>query len=72
MRRNFVTEKYSSRSRLGGGIHFVDSMPKTNSGKVIRREVMEMASEFFKTARNTDPHIQSYLQEIPEDFRDLI
>jgi len=33
----FVAERVSSPKRLRGGIKFVDSIPKTPSGKILRR-----------------------------------
>lgn len=39
---DFVAEKVSDRQRLRGGIKFIDMMPRTPTGKVLRRKVREM------------------------------
>lgn len=65
-------EKFPSRSRLRGGVYFVDSLPNTHSGKLIRRKITEIATDMFKAAKSSDPDVQSYLREIPEEFRKLI
>ena len=57
---------------LRGGVYFVDSLPKTPSGKVIRGKVTELATEIFHKAGINDPDIQSYIADIPEYVRKLI
>lgn len=42
---NFVREKFSDYKQLRGGIFFVDSLPMTPSGKVLRRKVRTIAIE---------------------------
>ncbi|XP_076234912.1 luciferin 4-monooxygenase isoform X2 [Calliopsis andreniformis] len=37
----FINERVSSPKRLRGGIKFVDSIPKTASGKILRRELRD-------------------------------
>ena len=37
----FVNERVSSHKRLRGGIRFVESIPKTASGKILRRELRD-------------------------------
>lgn len=37
---------------LDGGIYFVDELPMTASGKVIRSKVKEMAQQFYQTKKN--------------------
>lgn len=68
----FAIEKFPIRSRLRGGVYFVDSLPKTFTGKPIRKEIVEIAAQRFKSIKESDPDIQSYLSDIPEKFRKLI
>lgn len=67
----FAIEKFPIRSRLRGGVCFVDSLPKA-TGKPIRKEIVEIAAQRFKSIKESDPDIQSYLSDIPEEFRKLI
>lgn len=69
---HFDSEHFPSRSRLRGGVYLVESLPTTHNGKLIRRQITELATEMFKTAKENDPDIQSYLKDIPEEFRKLI
>ncbi|XP_049536845.1 uncharacterized protein LOC125951821 [Anopheles darlingi] len=39
---NFVEEQVSDFKRLRGGVHFVEELPKTQSGKNLRRKAQEM------------------------------
>lgn len=57
---------------LRGGVYFVDSLPKTPSGKIIRRKVAEYATELFHKSGINDPLIKSYISDIPEVVRKLI
>ncbi|CAH2084117.1 unnamed protein product [Euphydryas editha] len=41
--KNFVAEKLSSPKHLRGGVHFISEIPKTPSGKILRRKLKEMA-----------------------------
>jgi acyl-coenzyme A synthetase/AMP-(fatty) acid ligase len=38
----FVDAKVSHHKRLKGGVVFLDSIPKTNTGKILRRELKKM------------------------------
>ncbi|XP_053673669.1 probable 4-coumarate--CoA ligase 3 [Anopheles nili] len=38
----FVASKLSDYKHLHGGVHFVDELPKTQSGKILRRNVLEL------------------------------
>lgn len=67
-----IVETFPKRSRLRGGVYFVDSLEKNLNGKLMRKTVTEMATALFKAAKNNDPDIQSYLQDIPEEFRKMI
>uniref|UniRef100_A0A182Y9R1 Uncharacterized protein n=1 Tax=Anopheles stephensi TaxID=30069 RepID=A0A182Y9R1_ANOST len=40
--REIVDEQVSDFKRLRGGVHFIEELPKTDSGKVLRRKVTEM------------------------------
>lgn len=37
-----IEDKLSIQKRLYGGVKFVESLPKTESGKILRRKVREM------------------------------
>lgn len=69
---NFLLEKFPHRSRIRGGVYFVEALPKTPTGKPIRREIAEIATGRFQSMKETDPDIKSYLMDIPEEFRKLI
>ncbi|EFA06717.1 Luciferin 4-monooxygenase-like Protein [Tribolium castaneum] len=43
---DFVAGKVSSQKRLRGGVIFVPAIPKNPSGKILRRELRKMLSEF--------------------------
>ena len=40
--QEFVTERVSKTKKLRGGIVFTEAIPKTASGKILRREVIAM------------------------------
>ncbi|KAJ3663830.1 hypothetical protein Zmor_008052 [Zophobas morio] len=42
----FVTERVSDKEKLRGGVIFVESIPKTPTGKLIRKEAKEIAEKF--------------------------
>uniref|UniRef100_A0A182IYX5 AMP-dependent synthetase/ligase domain-containing protein n=1 Tax=Anopheles atroparvus TaxID=41427 RepID=A0A182IYX5_ANOAO len=42
-----VDGQVSDFKRLRGGVHFVESLPKTQTGKILRRKVMEMVLEIM-------------------------
>lgn len=65
-------DKFPNRSKLRAGVHFVDALPKTNSGKPMRTKVIEMAAELFAEAKQTDPVVKYFLSDIPADFQHLI
>lgn len=77
-RKKFVflfvnSETLPKRSWLRGGVYFVDSLSKTNNGKLLRREITKIASKMFREAKqNNDPEIESYLSDLPIEFRQLI
>ncbi|KZS14605.1 4-coumarate--CoA ligase 3 [Daphnia magna] len=39
----FVDAKVSHHKKLKGGVHFLDAIPKTNTGKILRRELKIMS-----------------------------
>lgn len=45
---NFFLEKLSDAKQLRGGIYFVDTLPVTPSGKVLRRKVQEIAMQRYR------------------------
>lgn len=44
---NYVNEKVIDHKKLRGGVHFVDALPLTASGKILRRKAKEMAIEIM-------------------------
>ncbi|XP_031628269.1 4-coumarate--CoA ligase-like 7 [Contarinia nasturtii] len=44
---NMVAEHFSDHFKLRGGVYFVDSLPTTPSGKVLRRKVKESTIELY-------------------------
>ena len=68
----FILEKFPKRSWLRAGVYFVESLPKTNNGKLVPREITKMASEMFEELKQKDTDIQLYLADIPLEFRKLI
>ena len=45
---HFFVEYFADYKRLRGGVYFVDSLPLTPSGKVMRRKVKDIAIEMHK------------------------
>ena len=41
--QNFVSERVAKYKHLTGGVIFVDSIPKSTSGKILRRDLRDMA-----------------------------
>lgn len=39
----FVDAKVSHHKKLKGGVYFLDAIPKTNTGKILRRELKSMS-----------------------------
>lgn len=70
--RSFQTENFPNGLKLRGGVYFVDSLPKTHSGKFIRKEITHMLKKLFDELKSSDPLIQSYLSDIPDDYKRLI
>lgn len=68
----FIIDKVPSHSKLRGGVYIVDSLPKTHNGKIVRRTILEKTTKMFEAIKNIDLDIQSYLQDIPDEFRKLI
>ncbi len=42
---NFVDTKVAPHKKLKGGVVFLDAIPKTNTGKLVRREFKIMLSQ---------------------------
>lgn len=68
----FVIENFPDGLKLRGGVYFVDSLAKTHSGKFIRKEITDTVKKLFIAAKESDPLIQLYLSDIPDDYRRLI
>lgn len=68
----FESDKFPNRSKLRAGIYFVDTLPKTNSGKPMRTKIIAMAAELFTEAKRTDHVVKSFLSDIPAEFQHLI
>lgn len=64
--------KFADNLKLRGGVYFVDSLSKTDTGKFRQRDITKLAAELFSRAKISDPDIQSYLLDIPEEFRTII
>lgn len=43
-----VSDNFADYKKLRGGVYFVQSLPLTASGKVLRRCVKELAIEMYK------------------------
>jgi 4-coumarate--CoA ligase len=41
----FVRDRVAQHKRLRGGVRFIDSIPKSTSGKILRRVLRDMAKE---------------------------
>lgn len=67
-----VLENFPSRLKLRGGVYFVDALPRTKNGKLLRKEITDVATEMFRAIMDTDADIQLHLAEIPEEFRKLV
>lgn len=67
-----ISEKFSDRLKLRGGVYFTESLPKTKTGKLRREAITKLAADMFKAAIHTDPDIQSYLTDIPSQSMKLM
>lgn len=61
-----VEQRLSDAKRLRGGVYFVESLPVTHSGKVLRRRVAEMAAEMFAARRIADGMGEDDEEEVEE------
>lgn len=66
------TDHFPKRLWLRAGVYFVESFPKTGSGKLMRGEITKIVREMFENVKQNDPDIRSYVSDIPEAFRKLI
>jgi 4-coumarate--CoA ligase len=48
----YVRERVSDHKFLRGGIYFVNKLPLTYSGKVMRREVKKIATEMYQETKS--------------------
>ncbi|XP_055294849.1 uncharacterized protein LOC129564703 [Sitodiplosis mosellana] len=46
-----VANNFADHKQLRGGVYFVDSFPKTNTGKLARRSVIEMAQKLYNESK---------------------
>lgn len=67
-----LIENFPNGLKLRGGVYFVDSLPKTNSGKYIRKEITDTVKGMFNATKDTDPLLKSYLSDIPDDYKRLV
>lgn len=64
-----LLDNFSDRLKLRGGIYFVQSLAKTNTGKLRREAITHRAAEMFREAiRCNSSDIRSYLADIPDQF----
>lgn len=42
--KSWIAERVTKHKRLEGGVHFVDAIPKNPTGKILRRELRNMAA----------------------------
>ncbi|XP_055309666.1 probable 4-coumarate--CoA ligase 1 [Sitodiplosis mosellana] len=49
-----VANTFSEHKRLEGGVYFVDSLPVTDSGKIVRHLVAKDAVEFYSSTKGKD------------------
>lgn len=47
-------DRFADYKRLRGGVYFVDELPLTPSGKIIRRRVREIAIEMYENEMEPD------------------
>lgn len=50
--QKLVASNFTDSRRLRGGVYFVESLPTTPSGKILRREVMKSAMDLYKANSN--------------------
>lgn len=49
--KQFVKENLSNHKQLQGGVVFVDEIPKSASGKILRKEIRLMAKQEMRMAK---------------------
>lgn len=49
---DYVNGKLIDVKKITGGVHFVDAIPLTPSGKALYREIKKIAAEIHKKSRN--------------------
>lgn len=68
----FHLDTFPNRSKLRAGVYFVNSLPKTTSGKPMHSKIVEITAELFNVAKYNDPIVKSFLMDIPTEFKHLI
>jgi 4-coumarate--CoA ligase len=51
---DYVAQNVSNHKLLRGGVYFVNQLPLTHSGKVMRREAKEIATERYLQMKSRD------------------
>lgn len=49
--RKWLAERVSRHKRLEGGVHFIEAVPKNPSGKILRKQLRDMAAKEKPKAR---------------------
>ncbi len=66
--RTYVNEAFAQYKRLDGGIEFVDSLPKTASGKTQRSVVKGMARASFEASKKVTESLQNKAHIVVQVF----
>lgn len=66
------TENFSDGLKLRAGVYFVDTLPRTHNGKLMRNKATKMAEEKFIIAMGNDPDVRNHLFDISVGYRKLI
>lgn len=43
--KKWLAERVSRHERLEGGVHFIEAIPKNPSGKILRKQLRDMAAK---------------------------
>lgn len=43
--KKWLAERVSRHKRLEGGVHFIEAVPKNPSGKILRKQLRDMAAK---------------------------
>lgn len=53
-----VSRKYNGKQYLNGGVYFADSLKLNRSGKLVRREMQELAKKFYRERSANEWHAE--------------